>query len=81
MILRKSQYFAGAERLTSGFAELSAEVESLLWQASMAVVKRNNNNTPKTTKYPELTINIGDIIVFTLDSMYVGRLLQGKMFY
>ena len=38
--LRKSNFFVGAERLTSGVAEINAVIESLLWWASVGKQRR-----------------------------------------
>jgi ribonuclease HI len=70
--LRKSNLFVGAERLTSGVAEINAVIESLLWWASVGEAKRTGNNQHQ---HP---IKIGEAIIFTLDSQYVVKLLQGK---
>ena len=70
--LRKGIFFVGAERLTSGVAEINAVIESLLWWASVGEAKRTNNNQHQ---HP---IKIGEAIIFTLDCQYVVKLLQGK---
>ena len=69
--LRKSKFFVGAERLTSGVAEINAVIESLLWWASVGEAK-------KTNRQHQHPIEIGEVIIFTLDSQYVVKLLQGK---
>ena len=69
--LRKSRFFVGAERLTSGVAEINAVIESLLWWASVGEAKKTGNQH----QHP---IKIGEAIIFTLDCQYVVKLLQGK---
>ena len=69
--LRKSRFFVGAERLTSRVAEINAVIESLLWWACVGEAK-------KTNRQHQHPIEIGEVIIFTLDSQYVVKLLQGK---
>jgi ribonuclease HI len=53
-------------------AEINAVIESLLWWASVGEAKKTNN---KQHQHP---IETGEAIIFTLDSQYVVKLLQGK---
>ena len=53
-------------------AEINAVIESLLWWASVGEAKKTNN---RQHQHP---IEIGEAVIFTMDSQYVVKLLQGK---
>jgi ribonuclease HI len=72
VILKKSRLFIGSERHTSCVAELNAVAEALLWLAHVAEQAKDTGNNAK------FGISVDDAFVFTIDSMFVVKLLAGQ---